>query len=122
MKIIDLDGKNNLDFTNIKVFYGMLDKLDKSLVMRILFKYRDELELTNEELQALSLTHGIEMSGTLKGIIATQIEQVSETDLKAGLLTALDYLKESDLSVILNMSFLPEKIKEIIGGINNVRK
>ena len=103
-----------LDKNKIKMLFSMLDKNDKVIIAELIYKYRERLNFSVEDIKEMVKMKGLNLSSTIKEIINNQINNYSEDDLKKGISEFIKQFDSNDLEKIERLSIIPENIKKII--------
>ena len=106
--------KEMLDLNKLKMVFGMLSKNDKVILLKLLYKHRNEMGINETQLIVLSKVKGMNMSNLVSDIIRQNLAQYEPKQIEDGVSEALKHLDEEDKEDILKLNCIPQDIKDII--------
>lgn len=106
--------KELLDLNKLKMIFGMLSKNDKIILLKLLYKHREETGINETQLIELSKVKGLNMSNLVSDIIRQNLAQYEQKQVEEGITKALKHLDEEDKEDILKLNCIPQDIKDII--------
>ncbi len=103
----------------LKIIYPVLDKEDKYIVIKLLYKYREKLKISDDELWQLSEMKPNKAfdSELIKNIISTELGKYTDEQIKMSFEALRKYVDDYDIEQALKLHILPDRLKKLYGEI-----
>ena len=110
MKIEDMK-----DINKIKIIFSFIGKDDKKKILTILYKHKQEIGFTDDDLLLLAKTPSLDHSSEIKDIIENNLNKYDDETLNMSIQELKKHIDKDDIENILSLKILPNRIKKIIG-------
>jgi hypothetical protein len=108
----------DFDLKQIKIGFTLLSKEDKKVIILMLYKYKELLNITIEDIKELSKIRSMDMTETMKQTIEQGLNQYTENEVNNGFKELVKHLDSEDIVNILKLKILPERVKTIIKEVS----